>query len=170
MALEASGCGAFRKDCAGKGCVQRSRRRGSTAARPAPRRRGGGGPRRRPSGFHFKLKLEAFKAWGGGPGLVPPPRHGERSPGWHTAALRPRPLPLGSRTSPAQPGAGRGVACDVASRFGSPPPSRPVYKTSPGDRFAKVDAGGGELVGGGGASRARASSDVCPCLGGGSRQ
>lgn len=132
-----------------------------------PPAEGRGGPGRRPLGFHFKLKLEAFKA------------HGERSSGWHTAALRPRPLPLGSRTSAAQAGrahggaagaaAGRGVACDVASLFGSPPPSRPVYKTSPGDRFALADAGGGEVVGGGGASRARASSDVCPCFGGGSR-
>lgn len=106
----------------------------STARPPGEWGRGGAG--RRPSGFHFKPQSsERSKNGGSVPATAgrscQAALRNER-PTRLAHQLRCPPLPAQARGSRAA--GGRGVASDVASRVQSPPPSRPVYKASPGVR------------------------------------
>ena len=152
MTPEASGCGAVRKGFAGEGtCDDRS------AAGH------GAGPRRRPPGFYFKPRSSEHSKNGvlvtrTARRLCPPPHGGERSPAARPPAFAPglqaethRPLATSRLAPSALEAGGRGVARDVTFRFDSPPPSQPIYKTSPGvhtrtsgPRRRAREVGGGE--------------------------
>lgn len=106
--------------------------------------------------------------------LCPPPHRGERSPRPASSSQAGSHQPVAtSRSAPdALEAGGRGVTRDVASRFDSPPPSPPVYKTSPGvhTRTSERRRRAWEVGACGWGSRVEAGSVACPRLGGGSGQ